>query len=65
MWPFRFILHHGESIDPTLIYWIRLKIDDIVGVGPVPIVLVLGALIVAFPIVLATLAARRRGDDRS
>ncbi len=65
MWPFHFVLHHGESIDPTLIHWIRIKIDEIVGVGPVPIVLVLGALIVAFPIVLATLAARRRGDDAS
>ncbi len=65
MWPFHFVLHHGEAIDPTLIDWIRHEIDDIVGVGPLPIVLVLGALIVAFPIALATLAARRRGHDSS
>jgi hypothetical protein len=65
MSPFHVVLHHGEAIDPTLIDWLRHKIDDIVGVGPVPIVMVLGVVIVAFPIVLAILAARRREGNVS
>lgn len=56
----RFLLHHGEAVDPTLIDWIRHKIDDILGVGPGMIVLVLAVLVVAFPVGLVALAVRRR-----
>ncbi len=56
----RFLLHHGEAVDPTLIVWIRHKIDDILGVGPGMIVLVLAVLVVAFPVGLVALAVRRR-----
>lgn len=59
--PFGFLLHHGEAVDPTLIDWIRHEIDAVVGAGPVTIVVVLGAAIVAFPIGLALLARRQRG----
>ena len=52
------LLHHSESIDPTLIDWIRHEIDDVLGLGPETIVAVLGALIVAFPVGLM-IAARR------
>ncbi len=58
------ILHHGEAIDPTLIDWIRHEIDDIVGLGPPAIVLVLGALILAFPVALVIMARRNRGLTR-
>jgi hypothetical protein len=54
-----YVLHHSESIDPTLLDWIRHEIDSVLGLGPVTIVAVLGALIVAFPVTLM-LAARRR-----
>lgn len=54
-----YLLHHSESIDPTLLDWIRHEIDAVVGLGPVTIVLILGALIVAFPVALI-LAARRQ-----
>lgn len=57
---FGLLLHHSESIDPTLIDWIRHEIDAILGVEPGTIVLVLGALIVAFPVVLMVLARRQR-----
>jgi len=43
-----------------LIDWIRHEIDAILGVEPATIVLVLGALIVAFPVVLMLLARRQR-----
>ena len=46
------LLHHSEPADPTLLAWIRERIDAILGLGPAAIVLILGALIVAFPVVL-------------
>jgi hypothetical protein len=56
---FGLLLHHSEAIDPTLLDWIRHEIDAILGVQPMTIVLVLGALIVAFPLALALLARRQ------
>ena len=46
------LLHHSEPADPTLLAWIRERIDAILGLGPAAIVLILGALIVAFPVAL-------------
>ena len=46
------LLHHSEPADPTLLAWIRDRIDAILGLGPATIVLILGALIVAFPVSL-------------
>ena len=54
-----YLLHHSESIDPTLLDWIRHEIDSILGLGPVTIVAFLGAVIVAFPVGLL-IAARRQ-----
>ena len=54
------LLHHSESIDPELIDWIRHEIDAILGLEPVTIVIVLGAIIVAFPLLLAVLVKRQR-----
>ena len=58
-----FLLHHAEPADPTLLQWIRERIDAVLGLGPAPIVLVLGALIAAYPIALGVHAViqRRRG----
>lgn len=53
-----YVLHHSESIDPTLIDWIRHEIDAVLGLGPETIVVGLGALIVAFPIALMVMARR-------
>jgi hypothetical protein len=54
------LLHHSEAIDPTLVDWIRHEIDAILGLEPVTIVLILGAIIITFPLVLAVLAKRQR-----
>ena len=54
------LLHHSEPADPTLLQWIRERIDAVLGLGPAPIVLVLGALIVAFPMVLGAFAVIQR-----
>ena len=52
-------LHHSEAIDPALADWIRHKIDDVLGLDPVTIVVLLGSLIVAFPVGLGVAASRR------
>ena len=57
---FGLLLHHSESIDPTLIDWIRHEIDSILGLEPEAIVLALGVVIVAFPVALMLLARRQR-----
>ena len=58
------LLHHSDAIDPTLIDWIRHEIDSTLGLEPSTIVLVLGALIVAFPVALMALARRQRSLNR-
>jgi len=58
--PLLWVLHHGEAIDPTLAEWIRRKIDDVVGLGPATIAVVLGVVIVALPIALGVAAVRRQ-----
>ena len=58
------LLHHSEPADPTLLQWIRERIDAVLGLGPASIVLILGALIVAFPVLLGAIVVihrRRRG----
>ena len=59
------LLHHSEPADPTLLHWIREQIDAILGIGPAAIVLILGALIVAFPVALGVwvVMQRRRGSQ--
>lgn len=65
---FGLLLHNSEAVDPILIEWIKHKIDEIFGVGAVPIVIVLGALMLVFPIGLMVLVwrrARRARGERS
>lgn len=49
---FTTILHHAEAIDPDLVERIRHEIDAITGFAPSTIVLVIGVLIVLFPVLL-------------
>ena len=60
----RILLHHSESVDPTLVRWIRDTIDHIFGVGAGPIVIVLGLAIVVFPVAVFWLASRSRKSTR-
>jgi hypothetical protein len=43
-------LHHSEAIDPTLIGWIRDEIDALLGLDAIVIVVLLGFVILAFPL---------------
>lgn len=58
------LAHHSEAVDPTLVEWIRHRIDEIFGVDSGVIVLLLGLVIVLFPVGLLTLAWRRRRAAR-
>ena len=48
----RTILHHAEAVDPDLVDRIRHEIDSITGFEPSTIVLLIGVLIVLFPVIL-------------
>ena len=62
MIPLSVLRHHGEPADPTLLEWIGHRIDELVGVGPLALVIILGVAIVAMPAGLLAwyLLARRR-----
>lgn len=54
------VAHHSEAVDPTLIEWIRHEVDRITGLDSDVSVLILGSLIVLFPVVLLLLVWRQR-----
>ncbi len=56
----RSLLHHSEPIDPTLIGWIRDEIDALLGLDAIVIVVLLGLVILAFPLWLGFSASRHR-----
>lgn len=57
-------LHHAETIDPTLLGWILDEIDAILGLPPLAMVVLLGAVVLALPAALATLFLLRRRTHR-
>ncbi|MCH7593164.1 MAG: hypothetical protein IIB27_01475 [Chloroflexi bacterium] len=59
------LLLHSDYLDPTLLDWIRHKIDDVFGLGPETIVAVFGLMVIAFPIGLMALALRRSRRNRA
>ncbi len=60
------LAHHSEGADPDLLEWIKERIDAIVGLEPLPIVIILGLVTVSIPalILVGYLARRRRTGSR-
>lgn len=60
-------IHHGEAADPTLLAWIKTRLDDLLNLGPWTVVIVLGIFITAMPVAVVgfyLLQQRRRvGTD--
>ena len=56
------LLHHSEPIAPTLWEWLSTKLDHVLGISPGAMVLILGGLIVLFPIIIAVTAVIKRRD---
>ena len=46
------LTHHEGPADPTLLAWIKLRLDQLVDVGPWTVVGVLGLLLLAMPVAL-------------
>ena len=61
--PIRLILHHSDAIDPDLWDAIKHQIDIVTGLDAAAIVVLIGAVLVIMPMVLITLAARKRKAD--
>lgn len=54
------LLHHSETVDPTLVQWMRDLLGHVWVFGAWPLVVFLGAVIVVIPVWLMVSAARRR-----
>ncbi len=61
--PLRPIGHHGEAIDADLWDSIKHQIDEITGLDAATIVILIGVVIVALPLTVIVLAARKRKAD--
>ncbi len=61
--PFRPIEHHAEAIDPDLWDSIKHQIDNVTGLDAATIVILIGVVIVALPLTVIVLAARKRKAD--
>jgi hypothetical protein len=66
---FNFILaHSGDAADPELVHWIKERLDQVFGPSPWVLVIVIGAIIFAIPIlvigVYLTQGGRRAAVDR-
>ena len=58
--------HHGEA-DPTLLAWIKDLLDQLIGLGPWTVVMLIGLLILAMPAGLSAfyLIQQRRALSRT
>lgn len=52
--------HHSEPIDPDLWEWLSDKMNHVLGIDSGAMVLLLGAVIVLFPVAVMVLVWRRR-----
>ena len=42
--------YHGEVAAPTLLEWIKTRLDDLLNLGPWTVVIILGIVIAAIPV---------------
>jgi hypothetical protein len=60
MTPFSVPYHHGEPVDPSLLEWITEWLHDLTSLSPGAIVAIIGAAMVAVPLLLIAAAIRSR-----
>ena len=59
------LAHHSEPSDPVLMEWVKDQIDSVIGLGDLAIVVILGAIVVAIPImIIASYIMRRVKETR-
>jgi len=59
------VAHHSESVDPTLWKWIQHQIDVTTGLSAIAIVIILGIIIVAIPLIVIIFAIRSKKHAES
>ena len=62
------VAHHSEGVDPTLWKWIQHQIDVTTGLSAIAIVIILGIIVVAIPVIVIIFAIRGKkhaGSQRS
>ena len=59
---YRLLAHHQEAADPELLEAIMDRIDGIVPLGPVGMIILLIAIVLAVPAFILFLYNRHRGD---
>ena len=57
--------HHSEPTDSELLEWLLHTVDSILGQGPLVMVVLIGVVVIAIPLVIAVLALRRRGGSQT
>ena len=57
--------HHSEPGDPVLIDWLIHLFQSVVSLGPMAIVIVLGVVIVAIPVVIMAAFLTQRAKYNS
>ena len=57
--------HHGDAADPELLEAIMERIDSIVPLGPVGMIIVLTAIILAVPTMVLFMYQRYRRDSEA
>lgn len=58
-----FLLHHSETVDPTLVRWMRDLFGHLFETRAWPVIVVLGAVIAVMPLWLISATMRRRRQD--
>lgn len=58
------LAHHSEPSDPRLLRWVIDTLESMLGLGPAVVIIPVAVLVIAFPIVLASLALRSRRRQR-
>ena len=59
------LLHHADAADPDLLYWIQERINSLLKLNPLEGVLILGALIVVFPLTIGIRALIRQSRNQN
>ena len=59
------LAHHQEPADPDLLEWLRHEIDALSNLGPLALVIPIGALAVAIPMAILVVYALHRRHARS
>ena len=52
--------HHGEAADPTLMLWVKHRLDQLLDLGPWTVVGLLGLLLLAMPVALVAFYLTQR-----